>query len=52
MVVTPDVTLIFSDVTSMLLEYTPALLVFLIIALPARVAFQWFHNALEHKTRF
>jgi len=52
MTITPDVSLIFSDVVSMISEYTLPLLTFLVIALPARVAFQWFHNALEHKTRF
>lgn len=48
----PDANLIFSDVVEMLASYTPAFLGFLIIGLPARVAFQWVHNALEHKTRF
>ena len=52
MVITPDVTLILSDVASMLSEYTIPFIGFLVVALPARVAFKLFHKSLNNKTHF
>lgn len=52
MIITPDVNLFFTQLTEMLAGYIPPLCLFLVIALPARVAIGWIHNALEHKTHF